>query len=301
MWRYARRLIEGFRDRAEVRRCVHDYRKWNFTIASNHADLAVVIHLFYPELWSNIENHLKRIDNPFDLFVTLPEHNRCFEPTLKRFKPDVTTLVAPNRGRDVLPFIMLADRLHAGGYRSMLKLHSKKSTHWDGGDKWFNELLDTLLPARREVIKDILKALRRPKTGLVGPKGHYYDLRVNYPANRAQLGSILRQTLSERSSLEIDRRPEEYGFFGGSMFWINLESIEGILKQHYGPDKFQGERGQIDGTFAHALERAFNIVPEANGMDFYQSSPLGVERIRYDAGMIPEWSDLYRPDQGDPL
>lgn len=300
MKRYARRLIEEISDRAETWRFAHDYKKWNFTIASNHADLAVVIHLFYTELWTNIEDHLKRIDDPFDLFVTLPEHNRLFESTLKRFKSDVTTLVVPNRGRDVLPFIMLADRLHAGGYKSILKLHSKKSPHWDDGDKWFNELLDALLPARQGVIKDILKALRSPKTALVGPKGHYYDLRVYYRANRAQLLSILRQTLSERSSLEIDRRPEGYGFFGGTMFWINLEPIEGILKQHYGLDTFQGERGQVDGTFAHAMERAFTIVPEANGKDLYQCGPLGVEHIRYDDGMIPEASDLYRPDDSDP-
>ena len=90
-------------------------------------------------------------------------------------------------------------------------------------------------------------------------------------------------------------------FSGATMFWINLESIEGILKQPYGPDTFQGEKGQVDGTFAHAMERAFNIVPEVNGKDLYQSGPLGVERIRYYSGIIPEWSHLRRSDDSAPV
>ena len=81
----------------------------------------------------------------------------------------------------------------------------------------------------------------------------------------------------------------EYGFFGGTMFWVNVESVRGLLG--YGASSFEPEAGQIDGTFAHALERLFCVVPEIEKKDLYHSDGIRVAKRSYKSNNIPEWSE----------
>jgi lipopolysaccharide biosynthesis protein len=48
-------------------------------------------------------------------------------------------------------------------------------------------------------------------------------------------------------------------FISGSMFWARLDALTPILDAHLDESEFEPEGGQIDGTFAHALERAFAL------------------------------------------
>jgi hypothetical protein len=142
-------------------------------------------------------------------------------------------------------------------------------------------------------METILSKLQEPETGLIGPQEHYLDLRVNYPANRDHIKTILTQTISADAAKRIDLETGEYSFFAGTMFWGRLDSILPLIEQRYSPAVFEAEKGQIDGTFAHAIERALNLIPEISGKHMYACGPEGVRRLKLSEGSIPEWSDLH--------
>jgi lipopolysaccharide biosynthesis protein len=256
---------------------------------------AVVIHLYYTEAWPAIKRRISILEGelPFDLFVTLPPHNNEFEAELKKDYPNANIFEVPNRGRDVLPFVQVASRLQGLGYEYVLKLHSKKSPHRDDGSEWFSEILDNLLPGNREVLRTLIKTLSHKDTGIIGPRGQYISLVVNYIANSFLLHKVLTKLYSKETSRHIEKKRKDYGFFAGTMFWARLDALEPLLAHGFGPDDFEREKGHIDATMAHALERAFCLTCELNNNKLYEISAEGIVEIPYKTDNIPEWSDLH--------
>ena len=108
--------------------------------------IAVCLHLYYPELWPDFLHLLRRLPEPWDLFITVPDF--AATPMLRQIAADVPgarLLPCRNRGRDVLPWL----RLYASGaldnYDLVCKLHTKRSPHASRGDTWRGALLQGLL------------------------------------------------------------------------------------------------------------------------------------------------------------
>lgn len=261
--------------------------------SDQEARLAVVIHLFYIENWPLFREKLQNILHlSYDLFITLPQQNEDFMEKLRHDFPTAQYIVVPNRGRDVLPFVMTATRLYELRYDYVLKVHSKKSTHWDGGQSWLETTLDQLLPRDNKCIEAIVTALARPGTGVIGPAEYYYPLTVNFDANGTHMTRILSRLFNKDVAWScLQKNRQEYGFFGGTMFWARLDAIEPILSVAK-VGHFEQEAGQIDGTCAHAFERLFCIVPELNGKTMYELNTKAMQKREYKSGNIPEWSEL---------
>ncbi len=261
-------------------------------VANNkHKKMAVILHLYYVDSWPIFFKKIKSCLSYFeyDLFITMPEKNKPFVSNILKDFNDAKVILIPNRGRDVLPFIKIANILQKVGYVYILKLHSKKSTHREDGQKWLNDMLDVLLSNDRDIMYEVVDKLENIKTGIVGPAGVYYPLTVNFPANGEHMTDVLKKMYGKRNAdlyLQVDR--SKYGFFGGTMFWARIDSINSLLK--FPIYKFEPEAGQIDGTFAHALERLFTIVPEIDGKNNYEISIDGVIDRPYESNNIPEWS-----------
>jgi 2-polyprenyl-3-methyl-5-hydroxy-6-metoxy-1,4-benzoquinol methylase len=265
-------------------------------IKKNHKTrLAVVLHLYYVEKWSEIYKKLNMLQKEmyFDLFVTLPVTKSDFVATIKRDCPEANVFVVPNRGRDVLPFISVAKHLSNLGYESVLKIHSKKSPHRQDGEEWFSAIINNLIPSDSVVLESLGKILSQKNTGIVGPKDQYISLLVNYNSNAYLLQRLLRKVISRDFGKHSKFKPEEYGFFAGTMFWARLDSVDPLLEAGYDSANFEAEKGPIDATNAHAIERALCVVPELNKADIYGINQVGIEKISYVTNNIPEWSDLH--------
>lgn len=253
--------------------------------------LAVVVHLYYPDLLSPIVERLKALgDRSYDVFFTVSQLDKDLEAEIQKQAPDAYIFVTPNRGRDVLPFTWVAQQIYAKGYTQVLKLHTKKSPHRDDGDDWFEGMLEGLLPKDQLVMDRLFKVLEKKDTGVVGPKDVYYPLTINFPGNKPGLKKGLKRIYGTRKTREYiyDKRAE-LGFFGGTMFWARLDAIQAVFGMASVRD-FETEKGQVDGTFAHALERLFCIVPEIAGKHMYEVSGSGVTKIDYKSNNIPDWS-----------
>lgn len=236
---------------------------------------AVVVHLFYPDLWAEISKRLKKLKYiKFDLFVTLPKNNSDFENTIRKTFPDAKIFLVPNRGRDILPFMHASRRISQLGYSHVLKIHTKKSKHRTDGQKWFLEMLDALIPTTVDTEKRLLSVLGKKPT-MIGPSRHYISMKKYMGGNENDLSHILSAVYNKDFSHKIITSQEERGYFAGSMFWMSASILQKLTDMHALPEDFPPENKQVDGTFAHAIERAFTIIAEQEAEEIYQINKQG--------------------------
>lgn len=67
------------------------------------------------------------------------------------------------------------------------------------------------------------------------------------------------------AQLGLDSLPGNGQFASGSMFWARLQALRPLLDAHLLPSMFDIETGQVDGTLAHAIERATGAVVTCAG------------------------------------
>jgi lipopolysaccharide biosynthesis protein len=215
------------------------------------ANVAVVIHAWYLDALPDIAAKLSRWEpatRPRIVVTTTSELSERVQLTMMAHGLDAELRTYENRGRDVLPFLHEADRLCNDGVEFVLKIHTKRSLHRDDGTHWANELLERLLP--ETLVQCIARFRDAPALGLLAPAGHLLPLEQYLGGNAESLDFL-------GARLGIETRGAHLAFSSGTMFWARMAALRPILDAHLSPDDFERESGQIDGTLAHALERAF--------------------------------------------
>ena len=231
------------------------------TLLNTNARVAIVVHLFYLELFEEILNLLENILEPIDLYITTP-----FEADIPQILEDadrkkitITVLLCRNKGRDVGPFVALYRTGRLDRYDAVLKLHTKKSTYSDKGHLWRNDLYKSLCGDSMKVLK-ILEFFRDQYSGMVGPASYFITNNDYWGANRELLNKILQ-------GCGLKNKPDvpELGFFAGTMFWFVPKALSAIHQAKGEAIKFDLENGKQDGTLAHAWERAFCLLAKEAG------------------------------------
>lgn len=253
------------------------------------ARVAVVLHLYYPEMWDTFRRAFVRLGKSvqFDLYITVPDVKKDLVREIDF--GDAYIMYVPNRGRDVLPFLQCLEVLVVRRYDYLLKLHSKKSPQRSEGDVWTDELLEKLIPPKKTLLQ-IIKRIEENDCGMIGPKDNYLPLNVYFTDNKKDIVRILRDGFGSAVASNITEHSESYGFFAGTMFWARLSALSPIVHSGYGIGDFPVESGQLDGTFAHAIERSVCLVCQAAGMQLYESDGRDVSLRPYRATITQaEW------------
>ena len=174
--------------------------------------IAVVVHLFYADLWDEIAGYLKNIPIEFDLFASVPRENaHALREVVLCDHPQAQVIEVPNAGRDVGAFFALFDRVLAGNYSVLCKLHSKKgSLH---PDAWRDLLLRGLLGNKMLVARILHAFACEPELALVGPRELYLFGPDQITLSRQKVEELT------RSLYPGQRLPAVWGFFAGTMFW----------------------------------------------------------------------------------
>jgi len=229
-------------------------------LAPSPTRLCVVVHAWYADTFDEILVALQASGVPMRLVVTTaPEKAAQIQAVLDRRQVQAEIEVRENRGRDILPFLHVANRLLDEGEDVVLKLHSKRSPQRDDGDRWRKELLERLLsPARAS---EIFQAFARDRgLGMVAPDGHVQPLGDYWGANEANVYNLAARIGIPAPAADSDQ------FIPGSMFWVRLEALRPLLDAHLEDEDFEPEAAQVDGTFAHAIERAFVLCMQHQGL-----------------------------------
>jgi lipopolysaccharide biosynthesis protein len=256
--------------------------------------LAVVVHVFYPDMWPEFQQRLDSVAVDYDLFITTTQGKENEVASQLSDAVSTTILTLPNKGRDILPFLSALKIVKASGYTKLLKLHTKKSPHRRDGGKWSVGMVESLLP-EAAVVNNVMQLLDDPLVGIIGPKGEYLQLSVNFEANGLHMSYIMRRLYGRKRTFEIlQEKRLSYGFFAGSMFWARVDAFDELVeKKLHRSVYFEKESGQVDATFAHAVERVFSLMCEAEGKRMFEVSSGGVVEIRYETQNVPDWSGVY--------
>ena len=141
-----------------------DRRQPRLQGSRSDARVLVVAHVYYPEVWFDIEDRLVRIPEPYDLVVSLVEgRTEVLEPQIAERLPHAMIHRVPNLGRDLGSLVELAGAGVFDGYDAILKVHTKRSPHRVDGDAWRVALLDGLMPSP-EGIRRIVELLRSDRS-----------------------------------------------------------------------------------------------------------------------------------------
>lgn len=231
-------------------------------------DTAVVLHLYYPDLWGEISGYLANLGSNFDLYVSVCDTAKESDvENIKRHYPEAFICKMENRGRDVGPFMEIYPAL-VGQYKYICKVHSKKSQHRLGGDGWRQVIYDELLgsPKRVADIKALFDCF--PNVGIAGPEGQIYLCRNHLGINAEKITELAKlMGVNEAGNFDYD-------FATGSMFWFKPGALVPMLNLNIKQASFESEQGQVDGTLAHALERIFPLAAKVAGFDMVGTNML---------------------------
>lgn len=170
---------------------------------------------------------------------------------------NIKKILVENKGRDIYPLCKIVDMYDFKKYSVVLKLHSKKSFQNKGmeyysGDEWRERIFRKIGSSKS--IKQILNIFEnQPDIGILGCREDARSALIKNinDVNYNKLNSIL-------GLLNFnDEKIEKLDFFAGTMFWIAGDVLDKIRLLKLNINDFPEERGQIDGTIAHAVERIF--------------------------------------------
>ena len=231
------------------------------------AGIAVVVHIYYPELADQVLAVLSRLPDEHDAYISLViDKSDHLAADLRARYPRARILTFPNHGRDVYPFVALVNTGVLCKYRFVLKVHTKKSPHREDGDAWRQSLIGEIAGSRARVDQVMALMETDPDCALVVAAGNRMTME--------HLGSNLDLLYRLLARLDYAFDPDNLSFPAGSIFWVNPFVLRLLQSLGLGVADFEPEDGRIDGTMAHAVERLIGILARASGMDIVTSDEL---------------------------
>lgn len=232
-----------------------DTPKLRFDADRPIARFAVVAHVYYPDLWPEFAERLKTLPIDYDLYVTLTyrgEESDGLAEEIRAEFPNALVVPITNRGRDILPFLTLVNSGALNGYEAVCKIHTKKSPHREDGDHWRRHLIGGILP------DDGLETLL--DTFLADDKSAFWVADGQHFTSTEWWGSNFEVTRHLMRRIEVEIGPDILSFPAGSIYWMK-PTVLGLLKaMELTEEHFEQEEAQVDGTLAHALERAMGFL-----------------------------------------
>ena len=254
--RYGYAYLEATR-MAQVRFRISE-NKTNVKTLPKDTSLAIIIHAFYIDIFDNILKKIKRVCQSninIKLYITTTFNKEGdILNCLKKYNIPYKILLLTNRGRDILPFFKIIPLVIEEGYDVILKIHTKKSPHQKNhnGDIWREYLINSLMKSEKEIINTVDTMRNRNEIGMVAPKKYILNVGENIGSNKESV-----QWLSERMGVDYKTILSK-SFAGGSMFYASIDALTPILNLAISDEDFLIERGDTDGNFEHAIERAFS-------------------------------------------
>jgi lipopolysaccharide biosynthesis protein len=229
-----------------------------------------ILHAYYIEIAIGLINDIESLRVPCRLIITTDSFEKrdiLEKHCINMANINAEFFVYENRGRDILPMLRVARDTSLEDI-PILHLHTKRSTHNARLEDWGKYIFDCLAGERSRLLSCI-ELIKETNVGLIFPE-FYHEIKdqlnwgFNYE-NASYLAHLLGMQISQDDYL---------AFPAGSMLWTNRVILQKLANCSWSQDDFEMERGQVDGTLAHAFERIFIHLTLALGKEYVQVSPI---------------------------
>lgn len=257
------------------------------------ARVAVLIHVYYPELLPDLLSGVANIPVRHDIYLTNAS-GVSIEAGDLRVGPQVGSVVVldvANHGRDIFPAIQVINAGLLDPYELVLKLHTKKSewradhaTLEGDGRAWRERFVQDLVGSPERVAHILDAFAAEPNLGIVTAAGNVVGSE-HWGGDRPIVAELLRRA-------ELDLEGRNLRFAAGSMYWVRGFVLQGLRALSFGAVDFEREPLPVDGTTAHAVERVIGLLAQEAGfriadVDGVDGAAGGALRFARDALRVP--------------
>ena len=239
--------------------------------------IAVVLHLYYPELWPEFRDALSALSEPFDLFVTLTAgYSDEAADWIRADYPWARIVTLENHGRDILPFVILINSGVLFRYELVCKLHSKRSIQNANGDNWRRKLVAGVLSDPESVGRVLTAFEANRELGAVVGDGCLRKEK-NWLRHLQRINELC-------SRVGMPAVTDETGYPGypaGSIYWIRSSLLRPIARLGLTAAEFEPEPLPRDGCMVDAIERLMGQICREAGMNIAENSTFGAQAPRY--------------------
>lgn len=195
-------------------------------------EIAVLLHLFYIDMWDEIKSKLENITQDYKLYVNLVDgfYDDKILDEIKKYKSDVIINISENKGVAIGGFLHLIKKVD--GVDLLLLLHTKKSIGLPNkpsdmvkvyglesakvkGSDWHKKIINGVLRDKEQVSKILETFKTDDSCSMIG-----YSNTQNYVGpNKTLLIELMKM-------LGVSDNTYESPFVDGAMFWVRCDLIK---------------------------------------------------------------------------
>ena len=233
--------------------------------------IAVLAHVFYPEMLDEMATYWSHIPIAYDLHITTPteDKKRLLEEQLagRRQPPGgrVEIRVVSNRGRDMSAWLVgQRDIILDGRYDLICRVHSKRSPQirFAAARHFKEHLLENLLASTPYVTRLLQLFADEPCLGIVMPPVVHIggDIGDGWFGNRPGAESL---AAALKITVPFDDHTPLAAY--GSMFWARTSALRALVEHGFSWADFPDRSSYFDGDMPHVLERLVVYAPHQAG------------------------------------
>lgn len=231
--------------------------------------VAVMMHLFYEDIFEYCIQYAVNIPDYMDLYITTDtekKRSKIMEIFLQYEKQPEKILLTGNRGRDVAA-LLVELRPYIMQYEYICFVHDKKSSHLiPETGAWYQEALWENMLKSRGYIENIIDLLEGdPHLGLLGAPEPYAGSWFGIKANTWTESYGVTQELYEKMGLSVPISKEKNAVALGTVFWCKTKALSQLFTYPWQYEDFPKEPMGLDATLGHAVERILAFVAQENG------------------------------------
>lgn len=231
---------------------------------SSPGSVGFFVHLYYMDYAVRLVSALERNPQVQHVFVSTPSSeisDFLSSWSVAHRRVDLIVSLTPNRGRNFGP--LLVEFSHQiKKFDIVVHLHSKKSMHQKQhfGTDWANRYWYLLLENPTLLQRSLNLIGTSPQINTISPL--LADIipadAYSWLLNEKKGGELLSKIGLQSSALR-------FPFPAGGMFMARVQALLPLFDLNWSWQDFPEEKGQIDGTTQHAVERLIGVLAEEKG------------------------------------
>lgn len=235
--------------------------------------IGIHCHLYHIDISEEILKYLNDFPVKFDLILTIPDEKKrgllinLFNKKIIKNLNMLNIILAPNRGRDVAPWL-IETKKYQDNYDLFCHIHSKKSPHLSYSSSWRNYLFSNLI--KKDSVIDIFNIFEQNQCVGIIINDFFSVLKNGHIQNNISLAGNYNEQklinwLIHKMGFSTEMCLNDQLFAAGTMFWYRPKALVKLFDLNLSYEDFPEEPIGVGGTIAHAIERLPVFVCEQSG------------------------------------